>query len=289
MNYSSLRMARNGLGLSIALTASALAQANSTPVEIIFAAENALYGAGYDIGQADGWMDDTLRAAVRTYQNKHPSLAASGNLDKGTLAMLGVSAESNETISGNSVARRGDALSLLGISEVKPKIKATPKTKPTPHPQPVATAPIETPAKVVAPAQVVESSPSAVTQEPPKPVLVKPAPVPTPEPKPTPVAREPKSKPVSLPTVNYSSKDTSEVEAKPVATVSVAPPREDEPSSSAPPLADEPAPVQSPEAPTAEVLAKESVSEPSQSAPTPPENKPNIFSSLFNFLFGWMG
>lgn len=85
------------------------------PEKIIFAAENALYGAGYDIGRADGWIDEQLRTAIRAYQDKN-GLQTNGNLDAATLEALGVAKTSSATIAANSVGSRKASMAKLGLS-----------------------------------------------------------------------------------------------------------------------------------------------------------------------------
>ncbi|MGC8118898.1 peptidoglycan-binding protein [Marinobacter sp. VGCF2001] len=89
----------------------------SAPVHTVFSAENALYGAGYDIGKADGWIDAELRAGLRQYQSEHPGLSPSGNLDAGTLESLGIESVSAVTIKGNTLASRAETRAQLGLKE----------------------------------------------------------------------------------------------------------------------------------------------------------------------------
>ena len=110
-----------------------LAQAAS--VQTVFSAENALYGAGYSIGQADGWIDDSLRAAVRQYQAERPGLSATGELDSPTLAALGISGSRSQLMGGNVVADQEAARKELGLT-----LASAPKPAPAPEPeQPAAT------------------------------------------------------------------------------------------------------------------------------------------------------
>lgn len=101
-----------------------LAQAGQTE-RVIFSAENALYGAGYDIGRADGWFDNDLRNAVRTYQ-KASGLAVNGNLDNPTLSALGVTATPVQSISDNALGSPAQSVKVLGL--------ASPARKPLPQP-----------------------------------------------------------------------------------------------------------------------------------------------------------
>ncbi len=141
----------------------------SGPLETIFSAENALYGAGYDIGRADGWIDDTLRRAIRKYQADTDELTVSGNLDAPTLDALGIRARSPRVIAGNAVSRQGQALAALNLQSPEPSRPAAqpvsrsepaperapepaPQSTPEPAPEPVATAqPTPVPPEATAP------------------------------------------------------------------------------------------------------------------------------------------
>ncbi|WP_286715400.1 peptidoglycan-binding domain-containing protein [Marinobacter sp. tcs-11] len=128
-----------GMALFSSIAICGWAQANS-PVHTVFAAENALYGSGYDIGTADGWIDDKLRTAVRQYQSDRPELSASGNLDSATLKSLGVAAAPALTIQSNSVASRSAARDQLGLAAKVPSparsvAAIAPKPKPEPAPK----------------------------------------------------------------------------------------------------------------------------------------------------------
>lgn len=124
-------------GPAIALLAAATcigtAQA-AEPERVIFAAENALYGAGHDIGRADGWLDNQLRAAIRVYQREN-GLQISGNLDADTLKALGINIPSGGTITANYVGSRTESMEGLGLSLPKPE-PVTPKVA-TAEPEPV--------------------------------------------------------------------------------------------------------------------------------------------------------
>ncbi len=134
---------------AIAVSASlSAATAQAGPVEIIYSAENALYGAGYDIGKADGWMDDTLRSAIRRYQSRTDELKATGNLDPQTLSALGIAHGDTGTISDNAVPNRNAAMAALelgeqrfgsGSSTSRPVAAAPkPEVRPQPEPEPEA-------------------------------------------------------------------------------------------------------------------------------------------------------
>ncbi|MBC7190823.1 peptidoglycan-binding domain-containing protein [Marinobacter sp.] len=139
------------LALAAMLTTAAV---YAEPVDVIYSAENALYGAGYDIGMADGWMDDKLRSAIRQYQSNHSDLQATGNLDINTLFALGIVSENGAPVTGNRLPNRQAALSALGISasnlpsgglptralatvpEDAPQPRTEPASTPEPEPQP---------------------------------------------------------------------------------------------------------------------------------------------------------
>ncbi|ROQ43153.1 putative peptidoglycan binding protein [Marinobacter sp. 3-2] len=112
------------------------------PEKVIFAAENALYGAGHDIGRADGWIDEQLRAAIRAYQAQN-GLQTNGNLDTATLKALGVTKTSSATITANSVGSRKASVAQLGLSLPEPApntptiARAEPKPAPEPTPDPI--------------------------------------------------------------------------------------------------------------------------------------------------------
>ncbi len=112
------------------------------PEKVIFAAENALYGAGHDIGRADGWIDEQLRAAIRAYQAQN-GLQTNGNLDTATLKALGVTKTSSAPITANSVGSRKASLAQLGLSLPEPApntptiARAEPKPSPEPTPAPI--------------------------------------------------------------------------------------------------------------------------------------------------------
>lgn len=135
MNSAKLSIVSKGLFLSAALAASSHAQAQTDSVNVIFAAENALYGAGYNVGRADGWMDKALQQAVRDYQARNGALKVSGSLDAETLSALGVSHGSGRAVSGNVVASKTDALAALGISETRTQAQTQAQTQPKAQPQ----------------------------------------------------------------------------------------------------------------------------------------------------------
>ena len=133
MRSATNRQLKNGIVLSLAVAGSALAEANS--VNIIYATENALYGAGYDIGRADGWMDERLRRAVRDYQARSGNLSVTGNLDSATLSSLGIASNAGRTVADNVVASKAQALAALGMTEARTHSKPDPKTRLQPKPE----------------------------------------------------------------------------------------------------------------------------------------------------------
>ncbi|RBP74196.1 peptidoglycan-binding domain-containing protein [Marinobacter nauticus] len=140
MKRSPLQGRRKTAAQSLAVVSSLAicgwAQAAS-PTHTVFAAENALYGSGYDIGTADGWIDSKLRTAIRQYQSDRPELSASGNLDSATLKSLGVEAAPTLTIQSNSVASRSAARDQLGLAaNSRPPARSVAAVAPKPKPEP---------------------------------------------------------------------------------------------------------------------------------------------------------
>ncbi|MBY5961628.1 peptidoglycan-binding domain-containing protein [Marinobacter nauticus] len=140
MKRSPLQGRRKTAAQSLAVVSSLAicgwAQAAS-PTHTVFAAENALYGSGYDIGTADGWIDSKLRTAIRQYQSDRPELSASGNLDSATLKSLGVEAAPTLTIQSNSVASRSAARDQLGLAaNSRPPARSVAAVAPEPKPEP---------------------------------------------------------------------------------------------------------------------------------------------------------
>ena len=56
----------------------------------VLALQNALYGAGYDIDNANGKMGASTQAALLAFQKDHANLKASGSLDTPTKEALGL-------------------------------------------------------------------------------------------------------------------------------------------------------------------------------------------------------
>ncbi|MBW0146168.1 peptidoglycan-binding domain-containing protein [Marinobacter arenosus] len=299
MNVVRSRNTQRALVISLALTASTVSHANT--VNVIFSAENALYGAGYDIGRADGWMDTTLKNAIRQYQDRASHLRTSGNLDSDTLTSLGIANKAGTSISGNSVASKADALAALGISEVRP----APAAKPAPKREEIVAK-----AFTVPPAPEPKEQPKPEDQPEPKKVAEKP------EPAPEPVSvKKPETAKSST---GVTVKATAEVEQTSVATVRVEPEapisKSDEIKAVTSENNEESTTTDDVQVLTAEVTEQSDPSTQLPSEPTAtgmtahtpaeenagpvlesPEHRPaatgddrSIFGSLFDFLFGWM-
>lgn len=304
MNVVRSRNTQRALVISLALTASTVSHANT--VDVIFAAENALYGAGYDIGRADGWMDSALRNAIRQYQDRADHLRASGNLDSDTLTSLGIANKPGTNITGNTVGKKAEALAALGISAPAPKqiVKPQPKRE-----------------EIVAKAFTVPPAPEPEAQPKPEKVTQQPEPIPAattelaeakpktevettekaqPEPAPA-VAVESEtvtSKPNEEPTLTGQNIEESKVtnrEAILTAGTKEAP--DNPPAQPSVKPEQEPAPaVQLPAEPTAsDVTEQASTDVKADELGEVPESRPetsgdgrSIFGSLFDFLFGWM-
>ncbi|MBW4933115.1 peptidoglycan-binding domain-containing protein [Marinobacter sp. F4206] len=308
MNVVRHRFTQHALIISLALTASTLSHANT--VKVIFAAENALYGAGYDIGRADGWMDSSLKKAIRQYQDRSDHLRTSGVLDSDTLTSLGIHHKAGTTISGNTVGKKGDALSALGISNAAPEqaAKAEPKRE-----------------KIVAKAFTVPLAPEPDGQPEPDKAAEKPEPAPASNPAPANVIAEDEAKPEVEATQEALSKPATTVTSKvaeidstpdeespptvqnksqsyvdhqdPVVTADVTEPpvkaaapssaetaQQDDPSAQLP---DEPTAAGMPQQASTEVQAGKSKEVPEAQAEATGDNR-SIFGTLFDFLFGWM-
>lgn len=297
------RYTRTPVVLAATIAASFCAVAQAGPVKTIYSAENALYGAGYEIGKADGWMDNTLRSAIRQYQSEHDELKANGNLDPQTLSALGIAHGDNSTISGNTVADRSAAMAALGLEENRSgsgsagrEIAAAPAAEAQPEPETVPEPEAESvPEAEPAPLEEPETEPAAdiasiseekfrqepveqATEEPVEPATEEPVT----EPEPPARTAEPEPQPESEPAVETELATAPEEEVL-VEVVTVEEPTE--------------ADFELPEEPTA--AGNPEVSEPAEEAevvqtPTSPRTEPasqssgGLFSSLFDFLFGWL-
>lgn len=272
--------------VAVALTACSVA-AQAASVQTVFSAENALYGAGYNVGQADGWIDDSLRAAVRQYQSDRPDLSATGELDAPTLNALGISGGRAELMGGNVVANTEAARKELGLAVASaPKPAPTPapapKAKPKPEPKPAPPQPVATPKPVVKPEPVVAKVPK-VSEPVPKP---EPQKAPAPEPKqvaktaaesaPTQSEPEPTSDPIVIASnVGSSSRDKSA--PAPEQTVAVATAETAKKVEAA-----------APQELTAGENDRQSASAETGSNSEPKDRQGNVITRVFDFLFGWM-
>lgn len=141
--------------IAILTAATCLGTAHAAETEeVVFAAENALYGAGYEIGRADGWLDEQLRTAIRAYQTEN-NLQISGNLNAATLEALGVTKIPSAPITSNAVGSRKESVTELGLSfpepmrntpavaRTEPKSLPQPEPKPTPDPVQQSAEPIQ--------------------------------------------------------------------------------------------------------------------------------------------------
>ena len=130
--------------------------------EVVFAAENALYGAGYEIGRADGWLDEQLREAIRAYQTEN-ELDITGNLNTATLKALGISRITSATITSNAVGSRKESVTELGLSfpEQVPRTQTVARTEPKSLPQP---GPTPTPDSVQQSPEPIKKAPTTDAQ-----------------------------------------------------------------------------------------------------------------------------
>lgn len=252
------------------------------PEKVIFAAENALYGAGHDIGRADGWIDEQLRTAIRAYQDKN-GLQTNGTLDAATLEALGVAKTSSATIAANSVGSRKASMAKLGLSLPEPApdspavARAEPKPEPEPEPEP-APQPVATPTRT--PSEQVAQTPSpdikthdkqvatADTSKQPEVMIEEKAPsepqAPTPGPTPEPVVAE-----VTTPEVN------------------------EEPDPVLAQLPTEPtsagyAEQEATDTRKAQPIEEETTASTPTAAEKPQSTGGGFFSKLFDFFFGWL-
>ncbi|MCR8915695.1 hypothetical protein FDP08_01940 [Marinobacter panjinensis] len=261
--------------------------AQAGPAQTIYAAENALYGAGHEIGKADGWMDNTLRSAIRHYQSGNDELQATGNLDPQTLSALGVAPEDNSTISDNAAPDRQAAMAAIGLSEERfgsgsasRRMAAAPEPEPKPEPEPE-------PERVAQPdpEPEVQPEPEVVVQEKPEPEPVASAPA---EPEVVP-AREPTAEPELA---AQTTEPVAESIPEPEPELTVAEPEtktepEKETLVEVSTVEESPeADFQLPDEPTA--AGNPEVSETSDVSEPPAQSSGGFFSSVFDFLFGWL-
>ncbi|KPQ01599.1 peptidoglycan-binding domain-containing protein [Marinobacter sp. HL-58] len=301
--------------IAIAMTASlgAVAQA-AGPERTIFAAENALYGAGFDVGKADGWMDNALRSAIRDFQSGHDDLETTGNLDSKTLSALGVAATDNNTITGNAVSDRKDAMAAIGLEPERfassgptRSVAAAPEPEPEPEVEPVAEAQPE-PAPVAQPepdtTEVAESTEENTVQEPvdepaPEPEVAATEPAASPadaevtkqpaEPQPVPEVSEVVTDDKESPEERAEAEPAVEEEAE-SATVEIVAVEEVPDIESQ--LPDEPTGAGNPEASEPAQVARTSTDKVNETSTanngTTHQSSGGFFSSIFDFLFGWL-
>lgn len=307
---------RDSIAAAIIFSLPATAQA--APADVIFAAENALHGAGYDVGQADGWLDNDLRLAIRRYQSGTDGISNTGNLDGDTLSALGI-ASTGEVISDNALPNRKAALAALDLRPAAPdprpsqQVVKTPPLEPKPEPEQeirkapepepapvkveVASAPAETRQLTEATPETRESSSPAVFQKTEAPVASSPEPA---------VAEGPLETPAATPaetTVVRTQKAPEpapqiETAAQPVSQVKVTA-SEEEPSpamenkSGNAPSSDALAAVDTTASPDAseEYASEVETAAVVNTAEQPAEAQKNgngFFGNMFNLLFGWM-
>jgi putative peptidoglycan binding protein len=296
-----------GAFMASALTVCSMAQAAS--VQAVFSAENALYGAGYSIGQADGWIDDNLREALRQFQADRPGLAATGELDSDTLNALGIAGQSSELMGGNVVASREAARKELGLVVAsltkpapQPAPEPQPRSKPEPQPEPVVaavSAPVPEPEPKPAPepvvvekaAPVAKKAPETRAEPEPEPQVVTAQPEPA-KPEPTAqtrVQKQPESEPTSEPIqiasitrsdsqpVNKNKPEVKQVEAEGAGDKSVEV------------ASDDVNDVASTEATQgAQQVAEPPLGSSSPERPASSESSGNFLTKMFDFLFGWL-
>lgn len=267
-----------------------LAQAAS--VQTVFAVENALYGAGYSIGQADGWIDDKLHAAVRQYQADRPGLNATGELDSPTLAALGISDNRPQLMSGNLVASREAAKKELGLKMMASIPKAAPETasKAAPEPEPKPEPRVAKVSKTAAQPQP-EKAPEPAPRAAPEPVeqpepqqVAKAQPVALPEPTRKQAEPEPTSEPIKIVARERASEReepnsllAEATQAAPEETVNVVSVNDAVEKEAA-----------APQESTAAGLNPEAVNSEAASESQPPDSQGNVITKVFYFLFGWM-
>lgn len=295
---------------ALAATLAVCPMVHAANVNTVYSAENALYGAGYDIGKADGWIDDTLRAAVKRFQSSTQGLPATGVLDAPTLSALGVASDNASLMDGNVVATRKAAMEALGLTSYRAAEKA-----PEPAKRAVAKAPKAEQTEPAAPKVKKQSKPTK-----PKPVVAQqkvepPAPKPAAKPKPVPAKPEPtvavsqpdpasepktpvvpaaqkvsETKPVPQPEKKADAPaQINEPDSQPitVAAFNPAPGGKDKVAEQEPVKVEEMLPQES----TAAGI--ETTEEPVQAAKAEPSSQTekdsgNVITRVFDFLFGWM-
>lgn len=233
---------------------------------VIYAAENALYGAGFNIGQADGWMDSTLRSAIRQFQSRHGDLSANGTLDAATLQALGIAYAPAMAISENHVGSPKAArlaLELPTASVTATRTQPASKAEPIPEraPETLAKAPVAEPAPVMASAEPADTDEQA----------------PRPEERDVQIIAQ--SQP-SEPAKSLAAPDPiSQLPTEPTSAGPATPPQEI--------AAAEPKPVDEP-TPVAEPMPADASVVPAASTDEARESRGSFLASLFDFLFGWL-
>lgn len=320
MSHSRFARAPGFAALAVSVSFCAVA-AQAGPVETIYSAENALYGAGYDIGKADGWMDNTLRSAIRQFQSEHDELQANGNLDPQTLSALGIAPESDSTVSGNDVADRKAAMAALGLSDKRfdsgrtdravaeapaPEVQPEPEPEIQQQPDPEPEAEVELVSQEPPENEVVASRAQAPEQEPEDTVGSEPVPdaqevtvaareEPVEAPAEEPAAEPERAARAPEPVAQTEPAAQSEPQSEPVVAIEAEFQLPDEPTGAGSPEVSEsaePAEVSKPEKASVSREAADSTevaSTPTASEPEAPgSSSGGFFASLFDFLFGWL-
>ena len=92
----------------------------------VLALQNALYGAGYDIDNANGKMGASTQAALLAFQKDHANLKASGSLDTPTKEALGL------IVASSAPAKSAPAKSAPAKAATKPAASTQAKASPKP-------------------------------------------------------------------------------------------------------------------------------------------------------------
>ena len=107
---------RNPLAIAALTAALAFAAAPAAAADDTVALKNALYGAGYEVGNVNSTMDEATRSALRSFQQDQ-GLEATGELNEATKAAL------HQSASGHSDIGSAFPLSL----EIAEKVRAPPQ------------------------------------------------------------------------------------------------------------------------------------------------------------------
>ncbi|WP_421842549.1 peptidoglycan-binding protein [Marinobacter algicola] len=289
-------------GFLAALTASFCAVAQVEPADTIFAAENALYGAGYDIGKADGWMDDTLRSAIRKYQSGHEGLQATGDLDPQTLSALGIAAK--DAVTGNSAPSREGAMADAGVSkqrfgspDAERPVAAAPEPEVQPEPVSVSTAAptleeeaAPAPASALQTLKEPESEPVVIAAVEEPSATEKPSATnkPAAANKPSITEKPPTTEQRSVVEETSTVEELSTVDAEPSVALNVPSEATEETSTDVDyQLPEEPMASDNPEI-SESLQASSPSSDNTSESTTVAKSSGGFFSSLFDFLFGWL-